>query len=133
MFSASFSRWLLPFPFVLMLGLPSLSGATKFRPDDPLQREPPPVQAGKVKPRALSDYYDLFENTFSRRGERNIGSRFVRARSANTLGEVPDSPWYTNRISKGPMTTEELVRGPGNENGPSFDGPWTIVAPKSEG
>ena len=85
-----------PLTLVLVLSLPILSlAAQKFYPDDPLEKEPPPTQVGKVKHRALSDYYDLLENTFFVRGERNTRSRFVRAKSANTLGEVPDSAWYT--------------------------------------
>ncbi len=128
------SRRVVLFAFVLALSTPPISlGAKKFHADDPLEKEPPPLTVSKVEHRALSDYYDLLENTFSRRGERNTPSRFVRSKSANTLGEVPDSPWYTNRIAGRSMSTEELVRGPGNENPPSLDGPWTIVAPKSEG
>lgn len=119
---------------VLVLGLPLASlGRQKFYLDDPMEKEPPPMQVGKVKSRDLSDYYDLLGNTFFVRGERNTRARFVRSKSANTLGEVPDSPWHTNRIARRSMTTEELVRGPGNENPPSLDGPWTIMAPKSEG
>ncbi len=127
-------RRVLPFTLVLVLSSVTTSlGAEKFYPDDPIENEPPPVTVGKVKTRKLNDYYDLLENTFSRRGEANTRSKFVRPKSANTLGEVPDSAWYTNRVSKHPMTREELVRGVGNENPPSLDGPWTIVAPKSEG
>jgi len=31
------------------------------------------------------------------------------------------------------MTVEELVRGPGGDAAPSFSGPWTVVAAKTEG
>ncbi len=134
MFALRASRRVVAFAFVLALSAPrTCLAAKKFRADDPLEKEPPPLNASKVEPRALSDYYDLVENTFFRRGERNTKSRPVRSKSANTLGEVPDSPWYTNRIARRSMTTDELVRGPGNANPPSLDAPWTIVAPKSEG
>ena len=119
---------------VLALCMPVAgSGPNKFYPDDPVGKDPPPVSVDKVKHRALSDYYDLLKNTFYHLGERNTESRFVSAKSVNTLGEVPDSPWYTNRIGKRPMTNEELVRGPGNENGIAMGSSWNIVAPKSEG
>ncbi len=127
-------RRVLPLTLVLVLSSVTTSlGAKKFYADDPIEMEPQPVTVGKVKTRKLNDYYDLLENTFSRRGERNTKLRFVRSKSANTLGEVPDSAWYTNRVSKHPMTRQELVRGAGNENPPSLDEPWTIVAPKDEG
>jgi hypothetical protein len=57
----------------------------------------------------------------------------IPARGVNTLGEVPDSSWYTNRHYLHPMSIGELVRGPGNENPPAMDGPWRVVAAKTEG
>jgi hypothetical protein len=50
----------------------------------------------------------------------------------NTLGEVPDSGWFTNRIGSRPMSIEELVRGPGDSHAPAA-GPWTVVSGKNEG
>jgi hypothetical protein len=50
----------------------------------------------------------------------------------NTLGEVPDSSWFTNRIGSRPMFVEELVRGPGDSHPPE-DGAWTVVSGKNEG
>jgi len=135
MFTISISRAMVPLAAVALAlsAVPASLGANKFYPDDPIAKDPPPVKVAKVKHRALSDYYDLLKNTFYRLGERNTESRLVTAKSVNTLGEVPDSPWYTNRIGKRRMTNEELIRGPGNENGLAMGSPWTIVAPKSEG
>ena len=42
------------------------------------------------------------------RGER----RNVRAMNVNTLDEVPDSSWFTNRIGRREIPLDELVRGP---------------------
>ena len=118
----------------LVLSAPATCpGASKFYADDPIEKEPTPLSVSSVIHRPLSDYNDVVRNSLFRVSERNTPSQSIRSRSANTLGEVPDSPWYTNRIGKRAMTTEELVRGPGNENGISFNTPWTIVAPKSEG
>ncbi len=50
----------------------------------------------------------------------------------NTLGEVPDSSWYTNRNQRGRMTPEELVRGPAI-SGPPAGSAWQITAAKTEG
>jgi hypothetical protein len=58
--------------FTLLL-IPFLSlsvTARKFYDDDPLKQEPPPLRADKVGQRRISDAYDLFSNTLSKRGER---------------------------------------------------------------
>ena len=47
------------------------------------------------------------------------------ARNVNTLGEVPDSSWFTNRIGRRPMTIEEIVRGPNTGDGPDTSSNWT--------
>lgn len=110
-----------------------LVAADKFYADDPLQKGPPPRDAAGVKNRKLDDYYDLVENSFAKRGERNEGSVVIRARGVNTLGEPLDSGWYTHRHYWNPMSDEELVRGVGGKNPPSNEGSWTIVSAKSEG
>ena len=51
----------------------------------------------------------------------------------NTLGEVPDSSWFTNRMSRRVMTIEELVRGPNQLDGPDRSEPWVIIDLKTEG
>ncbi len=107
--------------------------AQKFYDDDPIQKEPAPMNVEKVKARKLSDYYDLLRNTFSKPGEPNTKNRHVPAKGINTLGEVPDSAWYANRHYSNPMTPEKLARGPGNENPPSADGPWVVMGGKAEG
>jgi hypothetical protein len=59
---------------------------------------------------------------------------FRESVNVNALDEVPDSSWYVNRISRAPVTPEELVRGPCR--GPSPDDgdfPWTVVGAKLEG
>ena len=58
----------------------------------------------------------------------------MRAGNVNTIDEVPDSSWFTNRAGKGagPLDLEALVKGPDTSNGPA-PGPWTVIARKSEG
>ena len=34
------------------------------------------------------------------------------AQNVNTLGEVPNSSWFTNRIGATPMSVSDIVRGP---------------------
>lgn len=121
--------------FTLLL-IPFLSlsiAARKFYRDDPLEQEPPPLRADKVASRRISDAYDLFSNTLSKRGERTAAKKPIPAGAVNTLGEVPDNTWYTNRHYKKPLSIEELVRGPGDGNPPDTSGPLMVVSAKTEG
>ncbi len=111
----------------------SAAEAKRFHDDDPLEREPKPRNADKVRPRKLSDYYDFFSNVFARPGERHTPKKQIPAQAVNTLGEAPDSAWYTNRHYRNPMTIEQLVSGPGSGNPPAADGVWRVVGAKSEG
>jgi hypothetical protein len=107
--------------------------AQKFYPDDPLEKEPPPRNVSQVLRRRLSDYYDFFHHTFATPGERQSPAQPIPAQNANTLGEVPDSTWYTNRHYRNPLSTEELTRGVSSGNAPDPGGVWTVIAAKSEG
>jgi hypothetical protein len=118
---------------LLFLLLSSPLDAKKFYDDDPMETVPPPRNVSQALSRKLSEYYDFFSNTFTGLGERQSKKRLIPAQEVNTLGEVPDSQWYTNRHYKHPMTVDELVRGVGNGSAPDSQGQWTVVAAKTEG
>lgn len=120
------------FSLLLVMGN-SLVAAEKFYPDDPLQKEPPPRNAANVKTRKINQYYDMLENSFAERGERNKKGHVVSAQGVSTLGEPNDPAWYVPRHYFKPMSEDELVRGPGGNNPPSAGGSWTVVSAKSEG
>ena len=84
-------------------------GGRKFYDDDPLRREPETQDARGVAARDIELLYDLPYNLFARPGG-STGS--VRAQNVNTIDEVPDSSWFTNRILARPLTIAELLRGP---------------------
>jgi hypothetical protein len=77
----------------------------------------------------VSQYYDFLENTFTDPG----GEATPGALDANTLGEVPNSSWFTNRHGTERLTPDLLVRGPKTGEGPDTDSPWTVIRGKSEG
>ena len=52
---------------------------------------------------------DVVINMFGRPGGIALN---VQAQNINTIDEVPDSSWFTNRIVARPVTLEELARGP---------------------
>ena len=61
------------------------------------------------------------------------GERVDRpALNVNTLDEVPDSSWFTNRIGRRRLSREDLVRGPDRRPRPDIQD-WPIVAGKAEG
>ena len=120
----------------LALGVAGRGATPKFFPDDPIAVDPETQDASRVAPQDLSDPYDFLENTFMNPADTSD----VRAMNVNTLDEVPDSSWWTNRIlapfdsaqGRRPMSPDEVARGPLTGPGPA-DGIWTIVGSKSEG
>ena len=93
----------------------------RFYPDDPVWEEPDRIDAPPVETFALTDEADFLIHSF-----QNPAGDGGPALNTNTLGEVPDSSWFTNRIGHRPMTVEEIVRGSDQVDGPAPP-PWTIT------
>ena len=120
--------------FAALLLAPAASGAATSIPT---------IRCGAIRRRGrstdphsrkINEYYDFFRNTFFAPGKEVVkAGRVPRAGAVNTLGEVPDSAWYTNRRVE-QMTPEELARGAGDSNAPSI---WTgrglVLSAKQEG
>jgi len=51
----------------------------------------------------------------------------------NAVDEVPDSAWFTNRLSVGTMTPEEMARGSCRGESPELERPWTVTGAKFDG
>ncbi len=105
----------------------------KFYPDDPLEAEPPPMATPDPGVRGLSDLLEFFTNTFGDPGERHPEIGVIPAGAVNTLGEVMNSSWYTNRHGKRRLSSGELVRGAGDGQPPLQDQPWHVLAVKQYG
>lgn len=123
----------------LVLLVPLLLDARKLYDDDPLEAMPPPMRVEDAAARKLSDYFDFFHNSFALPGEHHPepvkkGEQPppIPAQATNTIGEVPDNSWFTNRIGSRPYSIEDLLRGPGSSHAPA-EGRWTIIAAKTEG
>jgi hypothetical protein len=56
----------------------------------------------------------------------------TRAGNVNSIDEVPDSSWFTNRIGSRPMSLDELRAGPNRLPGPA-PGPLTVISIKDDG
>src|SRR5262245_25264102 len=87
-----------------------------FRDDDPLVREPETQDASKAQEWEIDLFIDLAVNLFGQPGEAVNG---VAAANVNTIDEVPDSSWFTNRILARPLPIDEAVRGPREGDGPA--------------
>src|SRR6187455_869215 len=80
----------------------------RFYPDDPISREPESQDASKAEPYEQSQMYELLYNLFVNADHKPSG---LRAKNINTIDEVPDSSWFTNRVGTRPITLAELIRG----------------------
>jgi hypothetical protein len=101
----------------------------KFYSDDPIGREPETQDASKVEEWDIDLFWDLSLNLF---GDPGDPTPDVKAQNVNTIDEVPDSSWFTNRILSRPVPVDEATRGPVTGGGPA-PGTWTVVRPKESG
>ena len=101
----------------------------RFYPDDPIARDPESQDASKTTPYDESQMYELFYNLFVNSGHVASG---LRAMNINTIDEVPDSSWFTNRLGTRPITTAELTRG-ANVGAPPDPSKWVLTREKTSG
>jgi len=114
------------------LGICARAVSTKgphFYPDDPIAREPESQDASKAQPYFMVSMYEMTNNLFVTSGHKPSGTR---AQNINTIDEVPDSNWFTNRIGSTPVTVDDLVRGP-NRGAPPDPSRWTLTREKTAG
>jgi hypothetical protein len=105
------------------------SAAPRFYPDDPLWTDDDRVMdASKVGEIEDSNAFDFLLNSFGNPGEH----RDVRAGNVNSVDEVPDSSWFTNRIGRREMSTEEIARGPDSVDRIDVTG-WVVSGGKGSG
>jgi len=101
----------------------------KFLSDDPLVREPDTQDASKTQSWDIGLTADLTLNLFGKPGDITPN---VKAQNINTIDEVPDSSWFTNRIYTRPITPDEVARGANTIDGPA-PGKWTVIRAKTAG
>ena len=99
------------------------AASPKFYADDPVWIERDTQDASSIKPLEVDLFVDLTTNIVA--GQETPVSR--RAANVNTVDEVPNSSWFTNRLGYRPMSPEEIAKGPNTTNGPAA-GAWTITS-----
>jgi hypothetical protein len=100
---------------------PRQGDTRRFYPDDPLWVDGDTRDIPKVAEYDLSKSYDFVANTFG----DTVQSRGP-ALNVNTLGEVPDSSWFTNRLGRHDLSVEDVVTGPNTVDGPA-PGMWHVL------
>jgi hypothetical protein len=100
----------------------------RFFNDDPVWVERDTEDASAMKPLDVDLGVDLIYNFLTGRGT----AAAARARNLNTIDEVPDSSWFTNRAGHRPLTATDIATGPDTTEGPA-SGPWTVTSSKSDG
>jgi hypothetical protein len=114
------------------LGLLASRVSTKgphFYPDDPIAREPESQDASKAQPNYIGSLYEMTHNLFITANYKPTG---LRAKNINTIDEVPDSSWFTNRIGTRTVTADEVARGP-LVGAPPDPSKWVLIREKTAG
>ena len=101
----------------------------RFYPDDPIARVPESQDASKAQRYEIEQMYEMVYNLFVEPGHQPSG---VRAQNINTIDEVPDSSWFTNRIGTRAVGLDELVRGP-LVDPPPDPSQWILTREKTSG
>jgi hypothetical protein len=101
----------------------------RFYRDDPIGREPESQDASRAAPSEIGDLYEMTYNLFAQPRYKPSGRR---AQNLNTIDEVPDSSWFTNRIGTKALTIDEIVRGP-IVGAPPDPSRWVIIREKTAG
>ena len=104
------------------------AATSRFFDDDPIWVERDTQDASAMKPVETSLFIDIASNAF----RRTAIEAPRRAQNLNSIDEVPDSSWFTNRAGHTPLTADDIERGPNTSAGPAA-GPWTITSSKSDG
>ncbi len=103
--------------------------SSRFYRDDPVARDPESQDASRA---AASDMGDLYEMVINLMDHPRCKPSGLRAKNVNTIDEVPDSSWFTNRTGSRRLTLDEIVRGP--VSGPPPDpSKWIVFRHKTSG
>jgi hypothetical protein len=103
------------------------AAAPKFFTDDPIWVDRDTQDASGMKPLEI----DLMVDLATSLATRTVAAP-TRAKNVNSIDEVPDSSWFTNRAGHRALTPKDVAKGPDTDDGPA-EGRWTITSSKSDG
>jgi hypothetical protein len=112
------------------LGVATVStNGRRFYDDDPISKIPESADASAAKPGSIELFYEISYNLFVTSRYKPSGKR---AQNINTIDEVPDSSWFTNRVGTTEVAAADLLRGPNTDEAPAPE-KWVITREKSVG
>src|SRR5262245_5989028 len=114
---------------VSVLGRTATTTSPRFYRDDPIVREPESQDASGAERSELVELYETATGLFVKPGYQPSGRR---AQNLNTVDEVPDSGWFTNRAGVTTLTIDDVVRGP-IAGAPPDPSQWVIFREKTSG
>ena len=100
-------------PVVLVSNAAEQERGPRFYADDPVCCAPKPLNIADVKARKTDTLFDFLYNSFAHRV-----IHATPAEGINTLGDVLDSEWFTNRHGRKRLSVEELKQGRGDGRPP---------------
>src|SRR5262249_20016122 len=98
----------------------------RFFPDDPIQAMATPLPVMKPQKQSINEGLD-----FLMKSSRWKSRPATPAAAVNTLGEVPDCEWFTNRHARHRMTRQQLQEG--GYSGEAPIPPFSVIRGKSDG
>jgi hypothetical protein len=113
----------------VVFGSSATTQRQRFYSDDPIAREPESQDASRVAEHDIKSIYEMTYNLFVTADHIPSGER---AKNINTIDEVPDSNWFTNRIGTTPITTDQITRG-ANVGAPPDPAKWILTREKTAG
>jgi hypothetical protein len=113
----------------LLTFVPASTAPPRFYADDPIAREPESQDASHAEPVDIGLLFELSYNLFV---TANYTPTNTRAGNVNTIDEVPDSSWFTNRVGTHSVTEREVAIGPA-VGAPPAPERWVILREKSAG
>src|SRR3954463_2071776 len=119
----------LPLIAIAAAGAAVSTAGPKFYDDDPIAKVPESRTASAAKPLDVNLFFEYSYNLFVNASRKPSNTR---AGNLNTIDEVPDSGWFTNRIGGPPTPPATTARGP-NSDAPPAPEKWTLLREKSAG
>src|SRR5215208_6457884 len=111
------------------LGRIASTQAPHFYDDDPIARDPESQDASKAQPYNIQQLFEQVNALFILPGYQPSNTR---AGNINTIDELPDSSWFTNRIGATTISADALTRGP-NVGAPPDPSKWVVIREKTAG
>ncbi len=129
------ARWCAVLVMVAACGGPSGVGSLRFANQAPVWQvndrvhTPTPPKENKF---ARLLYF--FDGAFTQPVGNAMEIRRAKpVADVNSLGEVPDSTWFTNRIGIRDLSVDEIRFGPNRGGNPEANKPWTVLGTKVGG